>query len=266
MIRLMPNMPVPFVLLALLVVTPWSRGAAADSGVVKRIVLMIGEDEYKTWDTLPAFADKELKPRGYNVRVVEQDPTDKHNFPGLVDALENADLLVVSVRRRSPPREQLAAVRRLLEEGKALIGIRTASHAFSVRGEDKDDLAKHPEREEWVEFDRDVLGGSYVGHHGVGPRAMIMKAPGVGEHPILEGMMTQWFSEASLYRAAPLAADARTLLIGSIPNQESQPVAWTRLYGPRQARVFYTSLGNESDFATAEFRRLLVNAVAWALE
>ena len=34
------------------------------AGAAKRVVLMIGEDEYKTWETLPAFAEKELTPRG----------------------------------------------------------------------------------------------------------------------------------------------------------------------------------------------------------
>jgi type 1 glutamine amidotransferase len=71
---------------------------------------------------------------------------------------------------------------------------------------------------------------------------------------------------ASLYRPGPLAADAQILLLGHIPGQPLEPVAWTRLYGDRRARIFYTSLGHESDFADSEFRRLLVNAVAWGLE
>jgi type 1 glutamine amidotransferase len=238
----------------------------AKSGAENRVVVMIGEDEYQTWETLPVFVEQELTPRGYAVRVIHQDPTDKHNFPGLIEALQDADLLVVSVRRRSPPREQLAAVRRHLEAGKALIGIRTASHAFAVRGADQEELARHPERAEWTEFDREVFGGNYSGHHGTGPMTLVLPAPDTNEHPIRLGLAVGWTSVASLYRTGPLAPDAQTLLIGSIPNQTLQPLAWTRLYGARQARVFYTSLGHESDFANPEFRRLLVNAVAWGLE
>src|SRR5262249_61574353 len=67
------------------------------------IVFMIGEDEYHTWDTLPDFAKRELEPRGYAVTTIQQDAKDKNNFPGLVKALRSADLLFISVRRRTPP-------------------------------------------------------------------------------------------------------------------------------------------------------------------
>ena len=66
------------------------------------IVFLIGEDEYHTWDTLPDFAKRELEPRGYTITTIQQDPADKNNFPGLVEALRSADLLFVSVRRRTP--------------------------------------------------------------------------------------------------------------------------------------------------------------------
>jgi type 1 glutamine amidotransferase len=232
----------------------------------KSVVVMIGEDEYKTWETLPIFAERELTPRGYSVRVVHDDPSDKHSFPGLVEALNDADLLVVSVRRRSPPRDQLAAIRRHLEYGRALIGIRTASHAFAVRGADQEALAKHPGRAVWTEFDREVFGGNYSGHHGAGPITTIKPAEAAGEHPILEGLdFAEWRSLSSLYKAGPIASGVGALLIGEIPGQSPEPVAWTHRYGERRARVFYTSLGHESDFADARFRRLLVNAVAWGL-
>jgi hypothetical protein len=241
--------------------------AKGSAGAAKRVVLMIGEDEYKTWETLPAFAEKELTPRGYAVRVIHSDPADKHNFPGLIEALKDADLLVVSVRRRSPPREQLDAVRRHLDAGKSLIGIRTASHAFAVRGADQEALASHPDRAEWTEFDREVLGGNYSGHHGEGPRTTVLPAPDALDHPIRVGLAVGgWGSVASLYRTGPLAPDAQTLLLGHIPGQRLEPLAWTRFYGERRARIFYTSLGHEADFADSEFRRLLVNAVAWGLE
>ncbi len=56
------------------------------------------------------------------------------------------------------------------------------------------------------------------------------------------------------------------LLVGRRPDGQEEPVAWTFRYGPRAARVFYTSLGLESDFQQSSFRRLLDGAIRWALE
>ncbi len=39
------------------------------------------------------------------------------------------------------------------------------------------------------------------------------------------------------------------------------PRTWTRLH--RGARVFYTSLGSQSDFKEGSFLRMLANAVLW---
>ena len=75
------------------------------------LVFMIGEDEYHTSETLPEFAEKELKPLGYRISLVQADPANPNEFPGLVSALSNADLLFLSVRRRTPVKEQLEAVR-----------------------------------------------------------------------------------------------------------------------------------------------------------
>src|SRR5262245_61063404 len=100
------------------------------------IVFMIGEDEYHTWDTLPDFAKRELEPRGYRITTIQADPSDKNRFPGLVEALQSADLLFISVRRRTPPPDQLDAVRAHLNAGRPLVGIRTACHAFALRPTD----------------------------------------------------------------------------------------------------------------------------------
>ena len=40
-------------------------------------------------------------------------------------------------------------------------------------------------------------------------------------------------------------------------------MAWTHRY--KDSRVFYTSLGHLDDFDAPSFRRLLVNAVFWAM-
>jgi type 1 glutamine amidotransferase len=229
----------------------------------RHVVFMIGEDEYKTWETLPDFAAKDLKAAGYRTTIISGDSADKNNFPGLVAALKDADLLFISVRRRTPPKEQLDAVRAHLDAGKPLVGIRTASHAFALRPKDK--LAD-PKLAAWQEFDPQVLGGHYANHHGNGPKTTVTAAPGAEKHSILSGIsLADFLSNGSLYKVSPLEKTASPLLIGTIPGQPSEPVAWTHLYGTKAARVFYTSLGHPDDFQNPEFRRLLVNGIAWAL-
>ena len=69
----------------------------------------------------------------------------------------------------------------------------------------------------------------------------------------------------SLYKVGPLESGTTPLLMGAIPGQPQEPVAWTHLYGEKQARVLYTSFGHPDDFKNAAFRRLLVNGVEWAI-
>ena len=113
---------------------PAFRFAEADK---PHAVLLISEPEYKTNETLPEFAHKELESRGIRCTVVMGDETDGSDLPGL-EILNTADLLVMSVRRRSPRVEQLAQIRAYLQAGKPLVAIRTSSHAFHTRGQ-------HPE-------------------------------------------------------------------------------------------------------------------------
>jgi type 1 glutamine amidotransferase len=227
------------------------------------IVFMIGEDEYHTWDTLPDFAKRELEPRGYLVTTIQQDAKDKNNFPGLVEALKSADLLFISARRRTPPADQMNAVRAHLDAGKALVGIRTACHAFALRPTDP---PAGPNQTVWQAFDPQVLGGHYTNHHPEGPRTSVSIAPGATSHQILKGVsLSALVGAGSLYKVSPLEPGTTPLLVGTIPDQPAEPIAWTNRYGVKRARVFYTSLGHPDDFTNAEFRRLLVNGIAWAL-
>jgi type 1 glutamine amidotransferase len=70
----------------------------------------------------------------------------------------------------------------------------------------------------------------------------------------------------ALYQVLPLAADATPLLLGEVATRApAQPVAWTRLHGEKQARIFYTNLGAPADMPQPSVRRLLLNAVRWTL-
>ena len=222
------------------------------------VAMLIAEDEYRTEVSLPAFASKSLID-GYRVSFVMGDAKDK-NALGDVSALDSADLAVISVRRRVLPKAQVALIRKFVAAGKPIVGIRTASHAFSPRGTDP-----IPEgREAWAGFDPEVLGGHYHGHHGETPKVEIGIAGGASPHPILEGVdAAKIVGHGSLYKVSPLAKTATPLLTGSIPGGDSEPVAWTNATTAK-GRVFYTSLGQIDDFANPDFVRMLRNAIDWA--
>ena len=248
-----------FAVLFLLLGTSMQGLGAAEPA---HIVFMIGEEEYHTWETLPDFAAKDLKPLGYRISIINADAKDKNQFPGLVDALKEADLLFLSVRRRTPPKEQLDAVRAFLAAGKPMVGIRTACHAFALRPNEK--LAS-PTLEAWQTFDPEVIGGNYTGHHGK-EQVAVSLAAGAGTHAILQGVPgAALIGNGGLYKVSPLAASSTPLLTGTIAGQPPEPIAWTHRYGDKQGRIFYTSLGHPDDFKIPAFRKLIVNAVAWAL-
>jgi type 1 glutamine amidotransferase/nicotinamidase-related amidase len=224
------------------------------------VAFLVAEDEYRTDQTLPDFAARHLA-RDCRISFVFDKPNDPNDLAGL-GVLDEADLAVVSVRRRVLPRAQVAALTRFVAEGHPVVGLRTASHAFSPRGN-----AAVPEgHDAWTSFDADVLGGSYSGHHGEGPEVAIAVAPDVAGHPILAGVdVAKLAGHGSLYKVSPLAPSATPLLVGSIPGKAAEPVAWTNL-GPAGGRVVYTSLGHPDDFRQPDFVRLLRNAILWAAE
>jgi type 1 glutamine amidotransferase/nicotinamidase-related amidase len=221
------------------------------------VVFMIGEREYNTHESLPKFAEEHLATRGVRYTIIHADEKDKNDFSGLA-ALKTADLIFVSVRRRSLPEEQLKLVRDFVASGKPVIGIRTASHGFHTKG-------KHPQgHAEWQSFDAEVLGGNYHGHHANGIKSQLTLAPQSREHVILKGVSVSSFQgHGSLYKVSPLAKTTTALVLGQIKDEATEPVAWTHKFG--KSRVFYTSLGHLDDFQSGDFNRLLVNAVFWGL-
>jgi nicotinamidase-related amidase/type 1 glutamine amidotransferase len=220
-----------------------------------RAVLAISEDEYKTEQTLPEFVRDVVQDRlGVEVHVLPG----HSDFSGLAPALENADLLLVSMRRRSLPVADLEAVRKFIAAGKPVVGIRTASHAFDAKGKLADGRAV------WPEFGGEILGCNYTGHHDPKATTTVTVVEESARHPILTGVRLPLVGHGSLYKVSPLAKTTTPLLTGTIPNQPPEPVAWTNEAG--RSRVFYTSLGAPEDFQTAAFRRLLANAILWALD
>jgi type 1 glutamine amidotransferase len=151
-------------------------------------------------------------------------------------------------------------VHKFVASGKPLVGIRTASHAFSLR--DK----KPPEGcAVWETFDADVWGGHYTNHHGAGPKVTVKAAERAAEHAILAGVdLAELRGNGSLYKVSPLAKTTTPLLIGSIADKPDEPILWTHTT-KAGGRAVYTSLGHPDDFTEPAFNRLLSNAIHWAV-
>jgi type 1 glutamine amidotransferase len=247
-----------FLLLCVAVVSACTT-IAADTR--KKLVMLIAEHEYETATTLPEFAAKHLA-RDFRVVTVTGSLAPGQNAFDNLKEIADADVLLVSVRRRTPPKDQLDAIRRHITSGKPVVGIRTASHAFSVVRNQK--LAEG--NAEWTQFDAEVIGGSYTNHHGKGPAIRVTLADGAdSKHPILKGVTLPFESVYSLYKTSPLQPGAKALLMGAIPDKAPEPVAWvfTRKDG---GRTFYTALGGPTDFKNPSFTALLRNGLLWAAQ
>lgn len=206
-----------------------------------RVALVSGSFEYKSDDSLAAL-QKHLEAT-YPVECVrifakaEKDTT----FAG-IENLEKCDVAIFFTRRLQIEGEALDAVKKYVKSGKPIVGIRTASHGF----------------QKWLEMDKDIFGGNYLGHFGAGV-ADVNIVEKQKDHPILKGV-TAFKTNGSLYKNPNVAADVVVLLQGSM-GKESEPMAWTREKDGR--RVFYTSLGHPDDFKDENFTKLIVNALAW---
>ena len=224
------------------------------------LVFLVSQDpsNYEAHKTIPPFAGMLRKEYGFDSKVIqgEGDPGAFY-FPGL-ENVRQADLLVIFFRRRALSSAQLGLIRLHLEAGKPLVGIRTANHAFSVHG---DVAAGH---EKWWEFVPEVLGCKNRGYGPQDPGTNVTVVPEAASHPILKDVkLRKWHSDGNLYLVKPLVdPQANVLLTGSFEDKV-EPIAWTWMCG--SSRVFYTSLGYPTDFEQPQFRRLLVNAIHWAL-
>jgi type 1 glutamine amidotransferase len=223
------------------------------------IVFLIAEREYQTEQTLPDFCKQYV--RDGKSSFVHADPHEPNQLIGS-EAVDTADLLFVSVRRRTLPPQQLNRIRRYVQSGKPVIGIRTASHAFCLRKQEPEDGFAA-----WPEFDKTVFGGNYTNHYKnsliatiqrVNPSSTVAESllSGIKELPVKSG--------GSLYCVSPLEEKADVVLEGVVEGHAPEPVAWTfrRAEG---GKSFYTSLGHVDDFRGPVLPPLLLNAIEWCL-
>ena len=229
-----------------------------------RIVFLITKDtnNYEAHKTVPRFAETLEKEHGYEVTVLlGTGDHGSYKYPSM-DALSEADLLVIFARRIALPHEQMNAIKTYLGKGKPLIGIRTANHAFAVQGKIADVTAGF---EDWPDFVADFLGCQ---NRGYGPDELgydVTLVPEAANHPIVKDLqIKQWHSKGGIYKVAPLLDKEATVLLMGKVNDLVEPIAWTRTAG--KSRVFYLSLGYPDDFQTQQFITLLTSGIKWALD
>lgn len=236
-----------------------SASFVAQADEKPHLVMLIAEREYHTDESLTEFSKKHLGE--YKVTMVRADEKDRESLVGL-DAIQSADVLLVSVRRRTLPPEQLDQIRKYVAAGKPVLGIRTANHAFCLR---KQDPPKG--RAAWPEWDHNVFGGSYTNHYGNKLTTSFHVLKENETHPLLKGVSKSksFTTGGSLYKVAPLREGTTVVLTGSVPDNPPEPIAWT-FKRADNGKSFYTSLGHIDDFKGEVLPQLLKNAIKWSLQ
>ena len=225
----------------------------------RHLAIVMAEREYRTNESLPDFARTHLG-ADFRVSYVYANDEVRNELPG-INILQEADLALISVRRRALPEQQMRILREFIEGGKPVVGVRTANHAFSLHNETPPEGLST-----WESFDEDVWGGHYTGHHGTGPAVQLSPSVEMIHHAILQGVnLSDLEGKGSLYKVMPLKDSTTILLTGLIPTISEEPIAWTNVtrWG---GRAFYTSLGHIEDFQQPAMNRLLKNAIYWAAE
>ena len=231
------------------------------------LVFLVGEGEYQSEVTMPALA-KVLKDH-YDFRTTVLIDDALHGGEGNsingLEVLESADLLVLYLRFRQLPDDQLVLLQEYIDRGGPIVAFRTTTHAFNY---DEDD----PRSEKWNSFGARELGAPWIYHYGHGAST---DATIVGEHPILSGVSPEFHVRSWTYHVRPdyPPKDAKILVQGRpvLPEGERggdetvNPIAWTHTHSGG-GRVFTTTMGHPEDYSVSHFRRLIVNGVYWCLE
>jgi type 1 glutamine amidotransferase len=271
---------------------PWLLFPGGDGpGKGKRVVLVSGDEEYRSEEGLPQLAKILAKRHGFTCTVhFAIDPADgtinpkvPNNIPGL-EALDRADLMIIATRFRDLPDEQMKHIVDYVESGRPVIGMRTATHAFSIKPGKTYARWSWDSREWPGGFGRQVLGETWVNHWGAhkqeSTRGII--ARGEQNHPILRGIKDgDIWGPTDVYEVH-LPDTCKPLVLGQVlrgmkptdepvtgkKNEPMMPVVWTKDYtgtAGKTARVFATTMGAATDLESAGLRRLLVNAAYWAV-
>ncbi len=253
----------------------------------KHIVLVSGDEEYRSEELIPQLGKILAKHHGFKCTVLFAidgkdgtiNPEQLDNLPGL-EALDSADLMVIFTRFRDLPDDQMKHIVDYINSGKPIVGLRTSTHAFNFRKHKT--YAKYGFRARDFEggFGRQVLGETWISHYGRHQRESTrgLIAKGMENHPIVKGLRDIW-GPSDVYGITTLAGDSKPVIMGQVlttmepnsapkPGKDLVPIAWIKTYtgtSGKPARVFTTTMGHGGDLKNAGVRRMLINACYWGL-
>lgn len=255
------------------------------------VVLLAGDEEYRSEEALPMLARILAVRHGFRCTVLFStdratgaiDPDEQTHVPGL-EALDEADAVVLFWRFRELPEADMQRFVACIERGTPLLAIRTSTHAFHCRRDPAGRFAKWSfDSKEWPGgFGRQVLGDTWVNHHGrhgeQSTRGVVV--PGQAAHPILRGVADVW-GPTDVYGIVHLLESDTVLLRGQVldgmtqdaapaagpQNEPMMPLLWTRerACGETMQRVVTSTIGAATDLVCEDLRRAFVNAVYWGL-
>src|SRR4026207_975147 len=109
----------------------------AGPGQGRHIVLLSGDEEYRSEEALPMLGKILSQRHGFKCTVLFPinpadgaiDPNVQTNIPGF-EKVKEADLVVLCLRFREVPDEQMKYFVDHISSGKPIIAIRTSTHAF----------------------------------------------------------------------------------------------------------------------------------------
>jgi len=263
------------------------EGVEGGAGAGKHIVLVSGDEEYRSEESMPMLAQI-LASQGFDSTVLfsfDEDGTvnpTKVASLGYAEAFDTADAIVMCVRFRAYSDEDMAHFVNAFEKGTPIISLRTTTHGFKFSDQSKYAHYNFNSKEKgWKGgFGRQVLGETWAGHHGAhktqATRTHIEEAN--ASHAILNGV-DQIFAESDVYGAKPLEP-VTILLRGEVTenfdptssgvaskNEPMIPVAWVREFKHENGNVspiFTTTMGAASDLDDENLRRLVINGIYWA--
>ncbi|PAW87387.1 MAG: hypothetical protein B9S28_01295 [Opitutia bacterium Tous-C10FEB] len=266
----------------------------------KHVVLLSGDEEYRSEEALPMLAKILSQRHGFKTTVLFAldadgtiNPTQVQSLPG-ADALDTADVIIMSLRFRAWPDEAMKHFDAAHRRGVPIIALRTSTHAFNFpAGSPWSNYTWNNKTTHPGGFGRQVLGETWVAHWG---KHKVEATRGVLEPAAttdaLFNSVTDLFGTTDVYEAAP-PADAKILARGLVlqgmrptdapatyrkttaakieqaVNAPAMPIVWTRNYltsSGASAKIFTTTLGAATDFEQESLRRLIVNATYWAAE
>ena len=110
-------------------------------GKGKHIVLVSGDEEYRSEESMPMLAKILSNHHGFDTTVLfawSKDGAyiDPNNGSGIIgwEKLDTADLMIIGTRFRAFTPATIKHLGAYLEAGKPVVGFRTATHAFNGKG------------------------------------------------------------------------------------------------------------------------------------